>query len=84
MVIRCRNYTKAINATDIVPLLDEASSSAIPTPTSCKKLSMKNSKVAPKATLISKLNSSHPTSVKPMGLKPLKPILSLKSVSLIK
>lgn len=76
-----RNYTsssKAINASEIVPLLDEPSTSTAPAPTTSatKKLSMSNSKVAPiisKATLISKSNTQ-PASVKPsassLGFKP--------------
>lgn len=71
-----RNYTsssKAINASEIVPLLDEPSTSTAST-SATKKISMNNSKVAPiisKATLISKSNIQ-PASVKPssLGFKP--------------
>lgn len=69
-----RSYTsssKAINASEIVPLLDEPSTSLT---SATKKLSMNNSKVAPiisKATLISKSNAQ-PANVKPsaLGFKP--------------
>lgn len=71
-----RNYTsssKAINASEIVPLLDEPSTPTAST-SATKKLSMNNSKVAPiisKATLISKSNTQA-ASVKPsaLGFKP--------------
>lgn len=71
-----RSYTsstKAINASEIVPLLDEPSTSTAPT-SATKKLNMSTSKVAPiisKATLITKTNTQ-PARVTPsaLGFKP--------------
>lgn len=88
-----RNYTessKAINASEFVPLLEEASSSASAAPPTVvgKKLSMNNSKVAPigsKATLISKSNTQ-PASVKSpaLGFKPYTVSLGPSSSSALK
>lgn len=74
--VRFKNYTsssKNLNTSEIIPLLDEPSTSTAP-PSATKKLN--NSKVAPiisKATLISKSNTQ-PASVKPssssLGFKP--------------